>query len=278
MGDPDDGQPAAPQLSPDGRTVIFRRTLAGNTDLWSMEAPRNALRKLTSNPARDFESVWSPRSDRMVFSSDRTGVLNLYETFLSGGSASAETLLLETSENKSPCDWSPDGRYVLYTVLSATTGHDLWVLPLFGDRKPIAIADTAANELRGRFSRDGRWVAYESSQSGRSEIYVQSFPHPGRAAPISTGGGSAPAWRGDGRELFFRSPYDQLMVARISSSGTQIDTETPSVLFELPRGPHRDGTNTVWYAPDRDGQRFLINSFVEGAPPITMLLNWKPKN
>jgi hypothetical protein len=121
-------------------------------------------------------------------------------------------------------------------------------------------------------------VAYESSQSGRSEIYVQSFPHPGRAAPISTGGGSAPAWRGDGRELFFGSPDDQLMAARITVSGNRIDPGTPSILFALPPGPHRDGTNTVWYAPDRDGQRFLINSFVEGAPPITMLLNWKPKN
>jgi eukaryotic-like serine/threonine-protein kinase len=278
MGGPDEGQPSAPQLSPDGRTVVFRRTINGNTDLWSMEAPRNALRKLTSDPSRDYEALWSPHGDRMVYTSDRNGVLNLYETSLASGSSAAETPLLETSEHKNPCDWSADGRFILYSVQSQTTGFDLWVLPLFGDRRPTPVVQTAANELRGRFSPDGRWVAYESNVSGRSEVYVQSFPGPARPTQISTGGGSAPAWRGDGRELYFRSPEDQLMAARIASSGTRIDTDTPSVLFALPSGPHRDGASTVWYAADRDGQRFLVNTFVEGASPITVLLNWKPRN
>ena len=278
VGDPDEGQPSAPQLSPDGRTVVFRRTINGNTDLWSMEAPRHALRKLTSDPSRDYEALWSPHGDRMVYTSDRNGVLNLYQTSLASGSAAAETPLLETSEHKNPCDWSADGRFILYSVQSQTTGFDLWVLPLFGDRMPTPVVRTAANELRGRFSPDGRWVAYESNVSGRSEVYVQSFPGPARPTQISTGGGSAPAWRGDGRELYFRSPEDQLMAARIASSGTRIDTDTPSVLFALPPGPHRDGASAVWYAADRDGQRFLVNTFVEGASPITVLLNWKPRN
>jgi len=278
LGGPDEGQPAGPQLSPDGRTVIFRRTLGGNTDLWSIEASRSVLRRLTSDAARDYDAVWSPDGDRVVFNSDRKGVLNLYETSLSGGSASAETLLLETSEHKNTCDWSADGRFILYSVQSATTGNDIWVLPLFGDRKPTPIARTPAGELRGRFSPDGRSVAYESNESGRSEIYVQTFPDLGRKAQISTGGGTAPVWRGDGRELFFRSPDDQLMAARISSSGTQLDTDTPFVLFTLPAGPNRDGTNSAPYAASRDGQRFLVNTFVEGASPITVLLNWKPKS
>jgi Tol biopolymer transport system component len=140
------------------------------------------------------------------------------------------------------------------------------------------VAQTAANELHGRFSPDGRWVAYESNESGRSEIYVQSFPDLARPTQISTGGGTSPAWRGDGHELFFRSPDDQLMAVPIVSSGRRIDAGTPTVLFALPPGPHRDGATTLWYAASGDGQRFLVNTFVEGASPITVLLNWKPRN
>jgi Tol biopolymer transport system component len=220
--------------------------------------------------------VWSPGGDRIVFTSNRKGVLNLYEMSLSGGSASAATLLLETSEHKNTDDWSADGRFILFTVQSPTTGLDLWVLPLFGDRRPTAVAQTAADERRGRFSPDGRWVAYESTESGRSEIYVQSFPDLARKTRISTAGGTTPVWRGDTHELFFCSPDDQLMAARIASGGTQIDSHTPSVLFALPAGPNR-ADNQAWYAASRDGQRFLVNTTVTGASPITVLLNWKPK-
>ena len=272
IGDPDEGQPGGLTMSPDGRTVMFRRTVSGNTDLWSMEAGRNVLRRLTFDAAWDYDAVWSPGGDRIVFSSNRKGVLNLYEISLSGGRASATTLLLETSEHKNISDWSADGRFILYSVQSPTSVSDIWVLPLFGDRRPIPVASGA---LRGRFSPDGRWVAYESDESGRNEIYVQTFPDLARKVQVSTGGGTAPVWRGDGRELFFRSPDDRLMVVRISSSGPQIETGTPSVLFALPAGPNRAGSS-AWYAASRDGQRFLVNTFVEGASPITVLLNWKP--
>jgi Tol biopolymer transport system component len=278
MGGPDEGQPAAPQLSPDGRTLMFRRTLGGNTDMWSLEAGRNVLRRLTLDAARDYDAVWSPHGDRIVFNSDRKGMLNLYETSFSGGTASAATLLLETAEHKNTNDWSADGRFILFMVQSPTTGNDIWVLPLFGDRQPSPVAQTPGSELRGRFSPDGRWVAYESNESGRSEIYVQSFPALDRKVQISTGGGAAPFWRGDGRELFFRSPDDQLMTARITSSGAQIDADTPSILFALPPGPNRDGSTGGWYVATRDGQRFLVNTSVEAASPITVLLNWKPRN
>ncbi|MBA3296267.1 MAG: PD40 domain-containing protein, partial [Acidobacteria bacterium] len=278
IGGPDESQPAGPMLSADGRTVMFRRTLGGNTDIWSIEASRNVLRRLTTDAARDYDAIWSPGGDRIVFNSDRNGVLNLYEKSVSGGSASAETLLLETFEHKNTCDWSADGRFILYSVQSPTTGDDIWVLPLFGDRRPTPVAQTAAAEFSGRFSPDGRWVAYESDESGRSEIYVQTFPDLARKVQISTGGGSAPVWRGDGRELFFRSPDDRLMAARIASSGTQLDTDTPTALFALPAGPNRDGSASAPYGASRDGQRFLVNTFVEGASPITVLLNWKARH
>ena len=129
---------------------------------------------------------------------------------------------------------------------------------------------------RELFHRATDTVAYESNEGGRSEIYVQSFPDRARKVQISTGGGAAPVWRGDdGRELYFRSPGGQLMAARIASNGTQLDSDTPSVLFALPAAPNDNG---MWpFAASRDGQRFLVNTVVEGASPITVLLNWKPK-
>ena len=152
------------------------------------------------------------------------------------------------------------------------SGHS----PPSGDRTPIAVAQTPANDLRGRFSPNGRWVAYESSESGRAEIYLQSFPDRIRKVQVSTNGGAAPVWRSDGSELFFRSPGGQMMAASISPDGTPVDAEA-SALFTLPAGPGREGT--AWpYAVSRDGKRFLVNAFVEGASPITVLLNWKPKD
>ena len=106
---------------------------------------------------------------------------------------------------------------------------------------------------------------------------MEAFPELTRKAQISTEGGVAPIWRGDGRELFFLSLDDRMMVARIAAGG-QLETGTASVLFPLPPGPHRYGTNAAPYAVARDGQRFLINTSVEEAPPITVLLNWKPKD
>jgi serine/threonine protein kinase len=276
VGDPDEGQPNALVLSSDGRTATFRRTVNGNTDLWSIDVGRNLLRRLTVDPARDYDAVLSPAADRVVFASDRKGVLDFFEMPLSAGSASVATHVLETTEHKNTTDWSADGRYILYTVQSPKTGNDIWVLPLFGDRKPTPITQMAANEIRGHFSPDGRWVTYESNESGRSEIYVQSFPDLARKSQISTDGGTSAMWRSDGRELFYRSLDDRLMAVRITSSGTQIDTDRPSALFALPTPTVE--TNSARYAPSRDGQRFLVNAFVEAASPITVLLNWKPRD
>ncbi|MET1083539.1 MAG: protein kinase, partial [Burkholderiales bacterium] len=119
VGSSDESQPAGAELSRDGRTVIFRRIQAGNTDLWSIETGRNVLRKLTFDATREYQAIWSPGGDRIVFTSDRKGALNLYEASVGGGSASGVTLLLESAEHKNTSDWSADGRYILYSVQSA---------------------------------------------------------------------------------------------------------------------------------------------------------------
>ena len=259
---------------------MFRRTLGGNTDLWSIEASRNVLRRLTFDPARDYDAVWSPGGDRIVFNSDRKGVLDLYETSLSGGSASAATLLLETSEHKNVTDWSADGRFILYTVQSPTTGNDIWVLPLVGDRTPIPVAQTAAGEscaaLLARWPMGG--LLNPTKAAGAKSTCRRFQTRLGRCR-FRQPAASAPVWRGDGAELFFRSPDDQLMAARIASSGTRARHGHAIGPVRAATRPESCGAAVQpWYDASRDGQRFLVNTFVEGASPITVLLNWKPGN
>jgi Tol biopolymer transport system component len=150
----------------------------GNTDIWFLETGRGLLRRFTSDPTFNNNPVWSPDGNRIIFASNRKGTYNIYEKPSTGPSngPSDETLLLETEQLKNPMDWSRDGRYLLYGIDDQKAGRHLWALPLFGDRQPFPVVQTNFNEREGQFSPDGKWIAYTSDETGRFEIYVQSFP------------------------------------------------------------------------------------------------------
>jgi Tol biopolymer transport system component len=271
VGGQDMDQPADIRLAPDGRSVAFRRMVGGNMDVWLMDIARGILRRFTSDAARDYEALWSPDGSRIAFSSDRNGVLDLYEKAVDG--AGTESLLLESPEHKNIYDWSLDGRFILYGPQNSKTGQDLWALPLDGDRKPLAVAQTPFQEVNGRFSPDGRWIAYVLNESGRNEIHVQPFPGPGAKSQISTGGGNLPQWRRDGREIVYLGPDNRLMAVPVMLpvNGSVAEAGTPVALFQT-----RPGSE---FAASPDGQRFLVNTLPEDAatPPITVILNWKPR-
>ena len=128
-----------------------------------METARDARQRFTSDPARKFDPVWSPDGNRIVFGSTRKGVVDLYEKSVSG--AGTETVLYESSESKNAFDLSLDGRWLLFATQTPKTARDLWVLPLNGEKKPMAIAQTPSEESEARFSPDGRWIAYASNES-----------------------------------------------------------------------------------------------------------------
>jgi Tol biopolymer transport system component len=202
-------------LSPDGTRVAVSRIdpqaagtgsggWRGNTDIWVHEFSRETSGRLTFDPATDTSPVWSPDGSRIIFSSDRDGLYNLYQKMSSG--AGNEEALLKSNETKYAYDWSQDGRFLLF-VFVAPQKDGLWVLPLTGeDRKPIPYL-TEANASQARFSADSRWIAYTSGESGKSEVYVRPFPAAsGGKWIISKGGGTQPRWRRDGKELFYISP------------------------------------------------------------------------
>jgi Tol biopolymer transport system component len=266
LGGPDAAQTGFYRLSPDGRTVAFNRTVAGNQDVWLLDTARGTLRRFTTDPAADYYPIWSPDGSRVAFSSQRLGSYDLYEKSVAGDAT--ETLLLASAEYKNARDWSSDGRFILYLNASAKTGSDLWALPLDGDHNPVPVAQTPFTENNGRFSPDGHWIAYQSNESGATEIYIQSFPGPGAKMQISTTGGTLPTWRRDERELFYLAK-GRLMAVPITLSGSRVDVGTPAALFPVPLGASQ-------YDVTANGQRFLFDTVVKEASPITILMNWKP--
>jgi Tol biopolymer transport system component len=256
-------------ISPDGRTVAVGRNINGNSDVWLIETARGVLRRFTSDPAVDNRPVWAPDSNRIAFDSRRSGPQNLWLKRIDGGT---EERLRESAENEVPIDWSPDGRFILFTIQGLVGGIDLWALPLEGDRKPVAVATSSFVESNGRFSPDSHRVAYQSNETGRNEIYVVPFPGPGVPTQVSISGGVNPQWREDGREIFYLAPDNRLMAVPVMVQGNgRLEAGTPAALFPIPPGASYDIT--------RDGQRILINKPVGQAttPPITVIQNWKPK-
>lgn len=236
-------------------------------DLWIHDLSRRVRTRLTFNPADDFSPIWSPDGTRLVFSSQRSGAGDLYAK-LASGTGSDE--LLETSGNfKVPGSWSPDGRFIAYHDFPK--GHpEIWTLSV-SDRKKTPFLQGDFDKGHPDFSPNGRWLAYSSAESGRSEVYVQPFPGPGGKWQVSSAGGQMAEWRSDGRELFYLAADGKLMAVEVKA-GNSFETGEPRALFAVrPKSsPDRQ------YLASRDGQRFLVNTPLgeQESPPITLVQNW----
>ena len=261
-----------PRLSPDEKRVAVSRRdpKTGISDIYVIEIARGASSRLTSDPANVNVAVWSPDGSRIVWASNRGGSYQFYQKLASG--AGQEELLLQSSNPIAPIDWSADGRYILYTQIDPKAKGDVWVLPLEGDRKPFPFLQTSSDEGSAVFSPDGRWIAYQSDESGSAEVYVQTFPASGGKWPVSTKGGRVPQWRRDGKELFYLSSDGKMMAVEVKTSGT-FEPGIPRALFDLSavRPIRRSG-----YAVAADGQRFLfISRTAETAPSsLAVVVNW----
>jgi Tol biopolymer transport system component len=274
-------------LSPDETRVAVSLAAEGAAeDLWVHELARGTNTRLTFDGARNGNAVWSPDGSRLVWSSGRDNVAyrNLYQKMANG--TGTDEALLTSSATKIPFDWSPDGRFLIYGVVSASRRAALWVLPLTGDdRQPTLYLEQAGFTFaQARFSPDGRFVAYTSDASGRYEVYVQPFPvATGGKWLVSQGGGAQPHWRRDGKELFFISPASQVMAATVgagSATTPDFTAGVPTALFAATTLGGGASTDFTGYDVTADGQKFLtINSApmdTTAAPsaPITVVLNW----
>ena len=259
----------AAELSPDGRTLQLACTRGefGAADVLLMDMSRATVTRLSSEDGG--AARWSPDGTRVAFSAGRAGVLDLYWKVV--GSSGPDEVLFASKESKNLTDWSPDGKYVLFSSQSPATARDVWALPVDmsvagADRKPFPVAQTAAEETNGRFSPDGKWVAYESDETGHVEVFVRPFPGPGPAQRVSTGGGQLPFWRHDGKELYYRADDELMGVSVGASAKGALDFGLPKSLFKV-KGV---------VVPESDGQRFLYVLSIGDVtrPPITVIVNW----
>jgi serine/threonine protein kinase len=270
-----------PALSPDGKSVVFRRVSATGYDLWVRDLSRGTETRFTSDPSLNITPFWSPQGDRIVFASNRKGgVFNLYQKAASG--SGQDELLLPGDLTEIPTQWSRDGRFIVYREFDPKTKYDIWVLPAQGaaaDRKPIPFLRTEFDELFAQLSPDSHWMAFTSDRSGRREVYVRPFPPADGEWAISVAGGEQPRWRGDGKELFYIAADGKMMsipVKALAGSKPSFEAGTPAALFDTHIALSTTN-NVMEYDVTADGKRFLINTKgASGAasPPLTVVTNW----
>jgi Tol biopolymer transport system component len=266
------GESRNPTLSPGGDRLAFNLTdpRTGIADVWVRDLARGSNSRLTFGTTNQTAPVWSPDGTRIVFRADRNGPSDLVERVADG--TGDETVIVKGDALTVPTDWSRDGRYIAYAQFAKDTGSDIWVLPTFGDRKPILVLKTPFNEGNAVFSPDARFIAYASNESGRNEIYVRSFPGPGGKWQVSTAGGAEPHWSSDGMEITFRAPDQKVMAAEVRK-GAAFEAGVPKALF---LGRFEPSNTRNRYVPAADSQRFLLVAPLgrDAMAPTTVVLNW----
>jgi serine/threonine protein kinase/Tol biopolymer transport system component len=263
-----------PQLSPDGRRALV---ILGdpNNDIWVYQLDRGVRTRITSSAQVTPSPVWSPDGSQILFCTQvrSRDPLEFHLRIIASDGAGAQKDFHKSTDRIEPTDWSHDGRYVL--VDHGNIGaQDVWVIPTSDPARPFPLVQTPFAERGGQFSPDGRWVAYQSIQTGRNEIYVTPFPNGGARWQVSANGGTQARWRADGRALYFVSGDDDLTEATVDPMESRFEVKDVKPLFRVSlfRGP-RIGLHA--YAPAADGKRFLVNDAGEaGSPRVALVTNW----
>ena len=264
----DEGEYTNVELSPDGSQLLVAlpdRAL-GTRDIWVVDVARGVRTRLTFDPSEERSAVWTADGKGVVYTSKG---LNLYTRTVGAGT---ETPFIIDGVSKDPRGFSPDGRFFAYRATGPRSGNDLWIRPTDGDHTPYPFLSTPFDETEAVFSPDGKWLAYQSEESGRSEVYVTSFPSGSGKWQISTVGGAFPRWRRDGKELFYLAPDNRMMSTRVSGAAGTFTVAAAEPLFLTTAMP---GPGFP-YDVSLDGERFVINSAISSsAPPmLTIVFNW----
>jgi Tol biopolymer transport system component len=271
---------SGPRLSPDGTQLALSIEDGANLDIWLLDLMRlPALTRVTSHPGEDFSPVWDPIGGRLAFASEigeDTGELGPGLAWIEGSSEDPQQLLQtpEMGDWDFPTSWSPDGQWLAFLAIRGGASGDIYLLPVDGEREPVAFLTTPATELAGMFSPNGQWIAYVSDESGRYEVYMRPFPGPGSRIQVSTNGGIEPNWSRDGRELFYREGNRMMSVSL--REGSAIDLSAPEALFEGRFEYNLAGARTSNYDVSLDGSRFVMVRRKNPVTPtvIQVVFNW----
>lgn len=279
VGDP--GKWGPPRISPDGRQAVAGKMSADdrNSELWLI-AEDGTVSLLQSTPGvTQGMPIWSPDGSRVAYWSNRNGSFDL---FVKPVTAGKEEVLFANPATKFPTDWTKDGKYILFGENGEGTREDIWSLSL-EDKRASPVVQTIYAEGYGCVSPDGKWMAYQSDETGRNEVYVQPFDprsaQTQRRVQVSSDGGELPRWASEGRELYFLSKGGHLMVAAARPSQGSFEFDSPTILIHV--RPMRPYSN--FYDVSADGQRFLFNAPLERTTPskdmsdLMVMTNWTEK-
>jgi Tol biopolymer transport system component len=259
------------RLSPDGHTVANAiDTAKGGRDIWTYDVDRGTLTQLTfggQGEVNDFP-IFSFDGRRVFYSGVSAGKSGLYA--VATDASGRPSLLLAADSGSTPSSVSTDGKWLLFNGLNAEKRQQIMVLDLTSTATPQAkpLHDAIAGEIQAQFSRDGKWVAYTSEESGAQEMYVVPFPGPGAKVKVSLEGGQAPRWSLDGKELLYwaSQPTSKLMTVDFTTTQGFRPGE-PKELF-------RQLSTTTWdVSPDKN--KFLVElSARSGATTLAIVTNW----
>ena len=254
-------------LSPDEKTLAVTQGVTPQTDIWLIDLNHGNKTRFTFGFGGLYPQ-WTPDGASIIYSHIAGPTNDIVRKRLSGGT---EEVLARALVNGYTTDVSPDGKQIAHMMSVAKTGYDISIISVDGNHQASVYLGTPANERSAHFSPDGKWMAYDSNESGQYEVYVQTIPAGGKKYQISTTGGSLPVWRRDGEELFYLSLDQKIMSVPVHINGLTLAPGTPQELFSVP--------GATAFTITRDAQRVLVNLPAGGeaavAPPITVLTNWQ---
>ena len=262
-----------PSLSPDGRHVTVKGFEKGipESDIWILDLAGSIRTRLTYDPRQDSRPIWSSTGQQVTFVSQRSGGYDIFVRAVDG-SGTAEALTANPFK-EGPGDWSTDGRFLVFDRVHPEDGDDIWYLKRKDDGQgfeEIPFLQTPFAELNPKLSPDGRFIAYQSDESGRFEIYVKPFPEGDDKWPVSRNGGDDPRWSQDGKELFYVEGATLVSVAVVTDPAFSAGEATS--LFSAPSLQNGGYPN---YDVSSDGRRFLLVENVEVEPlRIHVVQDW----
>jgi serine/threonine protein kinase/Tol biopolymer transport system component len=273
---------SAPRLSPDGKNLVYDliSTSSGKVELWMLNIGSGSRTRLSSDPLNlvSHSPVWSPEGRHVAYSSAKTGNRAIYIRAIDQIKQEEERWEAKDDTFFGAGDWTPDGKFLVLTERPIRTGEQrISLLSVSGKDGAVPLIEVpGANVDSGQVSPDGRWIAYRSDESGKTEIYITSFPKPVGKLQVSIAGGVTPRWRHDGKELYYLAPDRKLMAVELKETGGSLQVAATRPLFEMFQTMFLTAAGVSQYDVTRDGSQFVVDSAItdETPAPLNLVVNW----
>ena len=272
---------STPRFSPDANSLVFGLITpnTGKIDLWMLDIRSGNRTRMSSDPLNlvAHSPVWSPDGTRLAYSSLKTGNRTIFIRAVNQIAPEEERWEAKDDAYVGAENWTPDGKFLVLTERPIRTGARVALLPVAGKDGAVPLLEVkGANVDQGQVSPDGRWIAYRSDESGKSEIYITSFPKPTGRLQVSIAGGATPRWRHDGKELYYLAPDRKLMAVGLKETGGSLQVASTQPLFEMFQTMYVTAAGVNQYDLTRDGSRFVVDSVItdETSAPLNLVVNW----